>query len=308
LPTNCRGRCSSPGAYDCRYVLGRGSPDLGSPESLIYLALVHEGLMKPFPPLAPVEDAPDLFTSGHLWIQELVAGEPLRVQMTPEGSLAVADRERPIEDPPASLRAGVEHVERELDRGALLDAAEDPSAVVLYGVATRFEGVPYAFDRLPPFLGTDVWSGAREEYVPPDVVERTFERLGLDPVNSVEKEVDARHFDPGDYAVPASAWYDGPAAGVVFRNKTGGRAALRNPRARGDPESLPATPEALADAVVTPARVQRVAGGLGAPDFDAVFEGTLAAVGREEHARLPDDHDERAFRTAVAELVGERWG
>jgi len=264
--------------------------------------------MKPFPPLPSVDDAEELFASGHLWVGELVAGAPLRVRMDADGTLTVADRERPIDDPPPSLRAAVDHVEGTLDRGALLDAAEDPSAVVLYGVATRFEGVPYAFESLPPFLGTDVWSGARGEYVPPDVAERTFERLGLTPANTFAKEVDARHFDPGEYELPDSAWYDGPAAGAVFRDKTGGRAVVRNPAARTDPDPLPGDPGALAAEVVTPARVERVAAGLAAPDFDAVFEATLAAVAREEHARLPDDHETRAFRTAAAELVGDRWG
>lgn len=262
--------------------------------------------MKPFPPLPPVEEAAGGL-SGHLWIQELVAGAPLRVRMGADGTLSVADRERPLDDPPPSLRAAVSHVERELDRGALLDAAEDPGEVVLYGVATRFEGVPYAFDRLPPFLGTDVWSGARGEYVPPDVAERTFERLGLAAVNTFEREVDARHFDPAGYDVPDSAWYDGPAAGAVFRDKTGDRAVMRAD-VRVDPGPLLGDADELADAVVTPARVQRVAAALDDPDFDAVLAGVLAAVAREEHARLPDDHEDRAFRTAVAELVGERWG
>lgn len=262
--------------------------------------------LQPFPPLPDVAD--DHGISGHLWIQELVAGEPLRFRLDAGGGLTVADRDRPLDDPPASLRAAVDHVDRELDRAALMDAAEDPASVVLYGVATRFEGVPYDWDRLPPFLGTDVWSGDRGAYVPPDVVERTFERLGLSPVNAVEKEVDARHLDPAAYEVPSSAWYDGPAAGVVFRDKTGGRAALRNPPARVEPEPLPDDPDALADAVVTPERVRRVAADLPDPAFDAVFEGVLAAAAREEFARLPDDHGGRAFRTAAAELVGERWG
>jgi hypothetical protein len=263
--------------------------------------------MKPFPELPAVDAAAEDLT-GHLWIQELVAGAPLRIRMDADGTLWFADRERPLGDPPPSLRSAVAHVERELDRGALLDAAEDPSAVVLYGVATRLEGVPYEFDRLPPLLGTDVWSGDRGEYVPPDVAERTFERLGLAPVNALQKEVDGRHLDVEGYDVPASAWYDGPAAGAVFRSKTGDRAALRTGDARVDVGGLPGDPGALAEEVVTTARVQRVAARFDDPEFDDVLAGTLAAVAREEHARLPDDHEDRAFRTAVAELVGERWG
>jgi hypothetical protein len=263
--------------------------------------------MKPFPPLPPVADAGEDLT-GHLWIQELVAGAPLRFRVDDDGTLSFADRERPLSDPPPSLRAAVDHVERELDRTALLSAAGDPSAVVLYGVATRFEGVPYDFDRLPPFVGTDVWAGDRGEYVPPDVAERTFDRLGLAAVNTFQREVDGQHLDVADYDVPASAWYDGPAAGAVLRSKTGDRTALRAPDARVDPEPLPTDPAELADAAVTQARVDRVAAGLADPAFDAVLSGVLAAVAREEHARLPEGHEDRPFRTAVAERVGERWG
>lgn len=259
--------------------------------------------MKPLPSLPDVGDATGLFESGHLWIQELVAGAPLRVRLESDGTLSFADRERPIDEASQSLRAAVSHLERDLDRSALLAAADDPSGVVLFGVATRYEGVPYDWDRLPPFLGTDVWSDTRDAYLPPDVVERTFERLGIAPVNAVQKEVDARHFDLAGYDLPDSAWYDGPAAGVVFRNKTGDRAVLRNAEARTDPGSFPDDPEDLAAAVVTGARVGRVTAGLTNPAFDGVFERTLAAVAREEHARLPPTVEDRAFRSAVAEQV-----
>lgn len=266
--------------------------------------------MKPLPPLPDATEAAeagDLFESGHLWIQELVAGAPLRVRVASDGTLSLADRERPVDEPPPSLRAAVGHLERDLDRHALVAAADDPSGVVLSGVATRYEGVPYDWPELPPFLGTDVWSDAHEAYLPPDVVERTFERLGIAPVNAVEKEVDARHFDPGSYEVPDSAWYDGPVAGVVFRNKTGDRAALRNVDARVASEPLPDDPADLAADVATADRVGRVVDDLANPAFDAVFEGTLVAIAREEHARLPTTVDDRAFRTAVAERVREHW-
>jgi len=40
--------------------------------------------------------------------------------------------------------------------------------------------------------------------------------------------VNARDFDPEAYAIPDSAWRDGPAAGVVVRNKRQGRGKLRS--------------------------------------------------------------------------------
>lgn len=264
--------------------------------------------MKPFPPLPDVDATPDLFESGHLWLQELVAGAPLRLQLAAEGTLTVADRTGPLDDPPPSLRASVTHIERSLNRSALLAAADDPSSVVVYGVATRFEGVLYDWERLPPFLVTDVWSGERGEYLPPDVVERTAERLGLAPVNALQKEVDARHFDVADYDPPGSAWYDGPVAGVVVRNKTGDRAARRTDPGGPDHEPLPTEPSALAAAVVTERRVQRAAERLASPGFDGVFDAVLAAVAREEYARLPEEFGDREHRSAVAERVGALWG
>jgi hypothetical protein len=41
------------------------------------------------------------------------------------------------------------------------------------------------------------------------------------------------------------------------------------------------------------------------PGFDPAFERTLELIYREEHGHLPDDLDEREFRSAVAERVSE---
>lgn len=272
--------------------------------------------MQPFPSLPAVADAPDLFERGHLWTQELLVGAPLRFRLEPSGSVTVADAERTLDDPAPSLQAAVRHVRERLDRAALLEAADDPSEVVCYGVATRFEGVPYDWARLPPFVGTDVWSASRGEYLPPDVVERTFERLNLTPANALDKEVDARYFDPDGYDFPESAWYDGPVAGVVFRNKTGGRAVRRNPDVGagdgGEPDSWPRDPEAVVERVVTDGRVRRARDQLRSEgrvaDVDGVMARVTELVAREEHGRLPDGFGDRAYRSAMAERVQELLG
>lgn len=259
------------------------------------------------PDLPRASETPSLFEEGHLWIQELVVGAPLRFRLEPSGRITFENRERRFhDDPPRSYRHAVRHVRERLDRDALLAEAEDPSEVVFYGVATRNEGVDYDWGRLPGLLGTDVRSG--EEFVPPDVVERSFQRLGLEPVNAVEKEVQAAYFDPDGYEIPDSAWYDGPAAGVVIRNKRGDRAAIRNEAAvRAESEELDGDAEAVAEAVVTRERVERAIEGADAAgtDLDAVLDGVLESIWREEHGRLPD-LDERAFRSAVVERVRER--
>ncbi|MFC6724641.1 hypothetical protein ACFQE1_09680, partial [Halobium palmae] len=119
-------------------------------------------------------------------------------------------------------------------RDGLLAAVDDVESVTFFGVATVRRRIDYDWDRLPAFLGTDVWTESREGFLPPDAVERAFDRLGLTAANAVEKEVRAVDFDPETYEIPASNWYDGPAAGVAFRNKTGLRARRLRPEVRGD--------------------------------------------------------------------------
>lgn len=265
--------------------------------------------MEPFPPLPAVSEVPELFESGHLWVQELVVGVPVRFQLDGTGRLAVRAGDREIAgDPPPSLAHAVRYLGERLDREALLGEADDPASVTFAGVASRYEGVDYDFARLPGVVGTDVHSGSRGRWLPPDVVERTFDRLGLDPVATVAQEIRATDFHPGDYDLPDSAYRDGPAAGVVVRNKAGGRAAIRREEvASADSTATPgrADPDELAAAVVTPDRLERARRAAGAEaGFDAVFERVLELVRREEHGRLPDV-DERAFRSAVAEQVRE---
>jgi hypothetical protein len=263
----------------------------------------------PYPSLPDLDDlSPDRF-EGSVWIRELVAGDGFRFRVTDGGYLRFGVGERTFEaDPPLRLRRSVGHVRRRFDVDALLREASDPTDLVFYGVATVRDGVAYDWSRLPPFLGFDVRDGARERWLANDAVERAFEGLGLDAANAVEKELPVRHFYPGRYEVPESAWYDGPAAGVVVRDSHGSRACSRNAEAeRSDgPPDLPTEPEALASAVVTDGLVERLAADLGeGASFDALLETTLDEAYRLAHGAVEgwDGAETRAFRGAVAERV-----
>ncbi|MFB6135444.1 MAG: RNA ligase family protein [Halobacteriaceae archaeon] len=277
--------------------------------------------MKTYPPVPPVEDAPaDLF-EGHLWIQEKVDGAHLRFRLTDAGVLRFGTRDGRLDaaDVPPGYRHAVRHVRERLDREALRAAVGDVGSVVFFGEATRRETLEYDWARLPSYLGFDVWDGARGRFLPPDAVERTLRELGLDPVNAFEKEVDGAYFDPEAYAIPDSAWRDGPPEGVVIRSKTGERAQLRHPAfdpdsdpdpdpdpGPGDPDEV--APSELARRHATADRVERVAaalrdGGRGVT-FDALFERVLDAAYRVAHRQLPDDPESRqAFRSEVAALT-----
>lgn len=270
--------------------------------------------MRPYPSLPDLDDLPEDYFEGSVWIRELLAGDGLRFGVTEGGYLqfatGTAETERTFtEDPPLELRRAVGHVGRSFDVGALLREASHPTDLVFYGVATVRAGVEYDWARLPPFLGFDVWDGARGTWLPNDAVERAFEGLGLVGVNAFEKELPVRHFYPARYEVPDSAWYDGPAVGVVVRDSHGNRAKRRNPNIRADEIGaldLPTDPEELASAVVTDELVGRLVAELGErASFDTLFETTLAETFRLAHATVEgwDGTELRAFRGSVAERV-----
>lgn len=270
--------------------------------------------MKGFPPTPSPDDAADhVFEEGHLWILELIDGGPLRFQLRESGVVRFGDRDRVFDADsiPAPYRHAVRHVRETLDREALRAAVDDASDVVFFGVSTHRTGVAYDWERVPPFLGCDVWSAEKGTYRSPDAATAIFDRLGLDPVNAFDREVRARDFDPDAYAVPRSNWYDGPAAGAVVRNKRGGRAVLSNPEL-GDadaPDSpVDAEPADLAERYVTERRLERVAADLAdrgrAVTVDALFDRVLEDVAREAPPALYGEDatvDRGAFRSAAAE-------
>jgi len=99
--------------------------------------------------------------------------------------------------------------------------------------------IEYEWDRTPSVLGFDIWSDENGAFYPPDTTERIFKRVGLRPVNAFERERHTRDFDPESYTVPQSNWYDGPAEGVIIRNKRGQRANLLHPAHRDGEETTP---------------------------------------------------------------------
>jgi len=271
--------------------------------------------VKTYPSVPRVDDAPDLLEGGHLWVQELLDGAHLRFQLRSSGVLRFGSRRGTFgDDPPLAYGHAVRHVQRALDREALRTAVDDVETVTFFAEAMHRQAVDYDWHRTPSVLGFDVWDEDRDQFLPPDAVERVFERLGLETVNAFEKEVRAADFDPDVESFPPSAWRDGPAAGLFVRSKTGGRATLPNPAVdlSAAPDPLTGTAEALAARYATDARLERVAAAIereaGAVTFDPLFEGVLESVFRAAHDRLTHGGTEVAvaeFRSAVAARTDE---
>lgn len=269
--------------------------------------------MKQFPTIPRVENAPDeLFERGHLWLQEKADGANFRFTLDESGLIRFGDRSRVYapDDVPGPYQHAVRHVRERLDRDALRAAVEEVESVVFFGEAMHGHAIDYDWERTPSFLGFDVWAGDR--FLPPDAVEKIYDRLGLDFVNTFAKEVRAIDFDPGSYEIPASNWYDGPAEGVILRNKTGDRAKLLHPEFEEVEDAVPvdADIEGLARKYATRRRMEKLAHKLEdheqAVTVDALYERTLEDVIREEHKQLfhgRSDVDMGAFRSEVAALV-----
>lgn len=266
--------------------------------------------VKSYPSVPALGDSPDRL-DGHLWIQELLVGGHLRFAMQPSGVLQFGDRDRTFDDGdvPLAYRHAVGHVRETLDREALRAAVDDPSSVTFFAEAMHHRSVDYEWHRTPRVLGFDVYDDSARQFLPPDAVEKAFERLGFPAVNTFQKEVRAADFQPDPGSIPASAWRDGPAAGVVLRTKTGERAKLPNPdvETEADPEPLSGTPEDLAARYATDERFRRIAADVderaGAVTFDALFEGTFESILRAVHDRLTHgqtDVETSEFRSAVA--------
>ena len=270
--------------------------------------------MKQYPTIPLLDDAPGLLDGGHLWVQELIDGSLLRFTVADDGTLAFGDSQRTFDDdPPLSLRLGIRHVRESLDWETLYADATDPSAVTFFGVAPRFETVDYDWERIPAFLGTDVWTDEREAFLPPDAVERVYEGLGLRPITVLQKELPVRDFDADTYEIPQSAWDDGPAKGVVLRTKQGDRAKLQAddlPSEDHPGADVPTEPDAIVERYLTDDLLARVADTLRSDDeyadAEMVHERALETVAREHYRELDRagiELDTRAVRTAARERV-----
>lgn len=269
-------------------------------------------------PETPTLDAATEFT-GHVWIQELPTGGEFRFQVAPSGLVTFATAKQSFEAaasvPMPFLRAA-QVIDERLDRNALAEATADPGDVTFCGIATRNEGPDYEWGSVPPFVGVDVWSGRNDRFLSPDAVAGVYERLGLATLPAVEKEQAAAHTDFTRFddrtGFPQSAWRDGPAAGVLIRDKAGGRAtAWWLDRSDSEPVGEQRSGAELATAYATTARIEQTIAALGedgrSVTVDTIRDRLVADVAREAYVVLFADGDcvvsPDAFRSAVAERV-----
>lgn len=273
-------------------------------------------IMKKFPSIPRVANAPDgLFEDGHLWVLEKVDGANFRFQLQESGLIHFGDRSTVYTDPaavPEPYQHAVRHVQDTLDRDALRDAVDDVTDIVFFGEAMHHHTIDYDWGRTPSFLGFDVWSDDTDDFLDPGVAAQIFDRLNLHSVNAIERELPARDFDPDRFEIPQSAWYDGPAEGVIIRNKRGQRTKLLHPEFQEVDETVPVDASAadLAAKFATDHRFEKIAAKLEdnkqSVTFETLYDRVCEDIIREEHKQLY--HGESTvemdtFRSEVAALT-----
>jgi hypothetical protein len=270
--------------------------------------------VKQYPAIPRLADAPSDLLEGHLWLIEKVDGAHLRFQLQEEGYLRFGDRNRVYdpEDVPEPYQHAVRHIREEFDRPALREAVENVEDIVFFGVATHEHTIEYDWDHTPSVLGYDIWDASEGQFRPLASVEQIFESLGLDAVNVFERERPARDFDPDSFTIPDSAYYDGPAAGVVVRNKQGQRGTLVHPQVADADESVEVdtSVEGLARRYATDEYFETVASRLEDKKWDVTvdvfYEHALEDILRRNHRTLFQSRppvDMEAFKSEVAALV-----
>jgi hypothetical protein len=272
--------------------------------------------MTPFPEMPSLEASSEF--RGHLWVQELPTGGRFRFSVADSGLVTFATADETftgVDAVPPPYRRAADTVGTQLDRAALRDALDQPEQVTFFGLATRDEGLDYDWTALPPFVGIDVWSSRGDGLLPPDTATTVVERLGLPTLPAVEKELRAAHTDLGRYepatAFPASVWREGPAAAVLIRDKTGGRARVQHPDRDPLPDPVTRDPAALAADHATDDRIARAIDDLTArgvsPAADDICTRLVGDLAREHytHLRGPTGHvtATQAFQSAVAARV-----
>jgi hypothetical protein len=277
--------------------------------------------VRDLPTVPSLGDAPPDHLQGHVWVHEWLDGVAIRFSVAPAGYLQFGGPERVFDEVPPELGYAGRFVERAFDLGGFLDTVDEPARYTFVGVATHHRSVDYDWDRLPPVLGTAIWDEAEERWLPPDRVQQVFDRLGPPPVTVVERERSVAQRPLARYDLPASAWYDGPAAGVTFVDKRGHRARSVDPDLPDEPPTVhvdTGDASVLADRFVTDDLMATRAAALRDGDepvaFDPLFEAVLDRVSRGNHGALfrgvtdtgAIDLDWGRFRGGVAEQA-RRW-
>lgn len=112
------------------------------------------------------------------------------------------------------FKDAIEHVRETVDPDRIAD--EFGTQYTFFGENMVKHSLGYQWDDIPRFIGFDIYSHEKDEYLPVEKSYSMFESLGLQTAPIVD-EVHVDEFGK-DYEIPESQWRDGKAEGVVIIN------------------------------------------------------------------------------------------
>jgi ATP-dependent RNA circularization protein (DNA/RNA ligase family) len=90
--------------------------------------------------------------------------------------------------------------------------------LIFFGECCIRHSTPYDFDKMPPFLGFDIFNLNTNEFLDLEDCKRTYSDLGIEfvPIIEITKVGKIKEFRDED--IPKSKYYDGQAEGIVLKN------------------------------------------------------------------------------------------
>lgn len=114
----------------------------------------------------------------------------------------------------------IDYIKRTVDKSALQKLSNEKGSLIFFGEDCIKHTINYDWDRIPPFLGFDVYSFKKKTFFPFSSVDTMFYNIGLPTVPLIlitDEKKDIQKLVKGINELK-SEYYDGYAEGIVIKN------------------------------------------------------------------------------------------
>jgi len=151
-------------------------------------------------------------------IQEKIDGANFRFMFKDDEQIIFGSRNRGLNDTDeeeGSWKRCIKYIREKITE---YPKGTDITSFIFYGECCIRHSISYQWDKMPPYLGFDIYDTRDKVYLNHKLAKEIFKQLGLEfvPVIKVVKAKDIKEISDKD--VPKSAYYEGPAEGIVFKN------------------------------------------------------------------------------------------
>ena len=157
---------------------------------------------------------------GFVGIEEKFDGANFRVLITKKDikHIIYGSRHRELEEEgEKAFTRCILYLKEKLNKhGVEIDCIlEKYGSIILFGECVVRHTIGYDFERLPPFIGFDVYEFNTKTFIDREDKVRLFENLGLEPIKQV---FSGKVTNKTNLEVPKSEYYNGLAEGIVIKN------------------------------------------------------------------------------------------